>query len=226
MKNRSEAKYIIKLYEAQWDQQHDESVKPFFKQLKRETDEDDLGHDALFSYYVFAGAESLLEALNYKQDVGSDGRFKIGYFAVHGQHDNLQALSTIGKLKLRNILVKTSNFDGLFFGACDFVNRKTATLLLDSISSLKWVAGYEKWTPWLEGTISDIMFFRLLFAGRFKRPAKRNTRWEKIHKPEDAAKMLYEMYPISTDLKFSLYYRGPNGINSTLDEWETKCMVL
>lgn len=29
--------YAIKVFEAQWDNLHDESVKPFFAQLKRET---------------------------------------------------------------------------------------------------------------------------------------------------------------------------------------------
>ena len=29
--------YAIKVFEAQWDRHHDESVKPFFEQLRRDT---------------------------------------------------------------------------------------------------------------------------------------------------------------------------------------------
>jgi len=218
MKNRAEAKYVIKLYEAQWDKLHNESVKPFFRELKRELDEDQSGHDALFSYYVFGTAEGLSAALNYKLDVGLDARLKVGYFAVHGQKDKLQALNDINRVKLRNILIKTTNFDGLYFGACDFVNRKTAEMLLNNISTLKWVAGFSKWTPWLEGTLCDIMFFRLLLSGRFRRPARTNTKWDIMGRPEDAARALYEVFPMAVDLKFSLFYRGPNNILSTREE--------
>lgn len=226
MKNRSEAKYVIKLYEAQWDKLHEESVKPFFIQLKRELDEDESGHDAMFSYYVFGTADGLKASLNYKLDVGSESRLKIGYFGLHGKHDQLQALENINRVKLRNILIKTSNFDGIFFGACDFVNEKTASLLLNSLPALKWVAGYSQWTPWLEGTFCDIMFFRLLLSGRFRRPSTRNTKWDIMSKPEDAAKTLYEVFPMAVDLKFSLFYRGQFGINSTLEDWQNRIMAL
>jgi hypothetical protein len=219
MKNRIETKYIIKLFEAQWDKLHSESVKPFFAQLKRELDEDQSGHDAMFSYYVFGTAEGLEAALNYKLDVGLDSRLKIGYFGVHGQKDKIQALHDINRVKLRNILIKTTNFDGLYFGACDFMNQKTAEVLLNNISTLKWVAGFSKWTPWLEGTICDIMFFRLLLSGRFRRPSKTNTRWDIMAKPEMAASHLYEVFPMALDLKFSLFYRGQDGsIHSTYDD--------
>ena len=219
MKKRTEAKYVIKLYEAQWDKLHDESVKPFFLQLKRELDSAESGHDALFSYYVFGTAEGLQAALNYKLDVGLDARLKIGYFGVHAEKDRLQALGIINRVKLRNILIKTTNFDGLYFGACDFVNRKTAEMLLDNISTCKWVAGFSKWTPWLEGTLCDIMFFRLLLSGRFRRPSHTNTKWDIITRPEDAARNLYEVFPMAIDLKFSLYYRGQDGsIRSTREE--------
>jgi hypothetical protein len=216
MKNRVDKNYVIKVYESQWDNKHAESVKPFFEQLQRECFEDNDGNDPLFSYYVFGVAEGLSAALNYKLDVGLDNRLKVGYFGVHGQKDKLQALHNINRVKLRNILIKTTNFDGLYFGACDFANQKTAEMLLNNISTLKWVAGFSKWTPWLEGTICDIMFFRLLLSGRFRRPSHTNTKWDIMTKPEDAAMNLYEVFPMSIDLKFSLFYRGQDGsIRST-----------
>lgn len=219
MKNRHEAKYIIKLYEAQWDDKHQESVKPFFEQLKRELDKNESGHDALFSYYVIQTALGLDAALNYKHDTGLDGRLKIAYFGVHGHHDRIQALHDINRRKLKKLLIKTTNFDGVYFGACDFVNRKTAESLLNDISPLKWVAGFSKWTPWLEGMICDIMFFRLLLSGRFRRPSHVNTKWDIMTKPEDAAMNLYEVFPMAVDLKFSLFYRGQDGrVRSTIDD--------
>jgi hypothetical protein len=33
MRERNGVRYIIKVFEAQWDQHHDETVKPFFGQL-------------------------------------------------------------------------------------------------------------------------------------------------------------------------------------------------
>mgnify|MGYP001599879216 CR=1 FL=1 len=60
---------------------HYETVKPFFGQLKRDTNEtymrrngvhhDMPGHDALFSYVVFQNAEGLKDAL-YRYDQGAD----------------------------------------------------------------------------------------------------------------------------------------------------------
>jgi hypothetical protein len=81
MRERNGVRYIIKVFEAQWDQLHDETVKPFFGQLKRDTNEtymrrngvhhDMPGHDALFSYVVFQNAEGLKDAL-YRYDQGAD----------------------------------------------------------------------------------------------------------------------------------------------------------
>jgi hypothetical protein len=218
MKDRTDKKYIIKIYEAQWDKWHWESVKPFFDELKIELDRVESGHDPLFSYYVFGTADGLAATLNYGIDQGADGRLKIGYFAVHGQQDRIQALKDISRVKLKNILINTSNFDGLYFGTCDFLNRKTAESFLNDMSPLKWVAGFSRWTPFLEGTVCDVLFFRLLLSGRFRRPGARNTKWEPILNPEDAAKQLYEVFPMARDLKFSLFYRTPNGIKSTLED--------
>jgi hypothetical protein len=36
---------------------------------------------------------------------------KIGYFAVHGQQDKYKALKDISRVKLKNILINTSNFE-------------------------------------------------------------------------------------------------------------------
>lgn len=220
MKTREDAKYLIKVYEAQWDTQHAESVKPFFKQLKRELYEED--HDPLYSYYVFQGPASLYDALNhYGKDKDSEGFFKIGYISSHGEKDKIKAIGNISRVKLRNIFMSTKAFDGLFFGTCDFANRKTAELMLNSIPELKWVAGYSKWTPWLEGTICDILFFKILLGGKFVRPGK-NARWEWIYRPEDAAYEVYNIYPLALDLKFSLFHRGPYGITSTLENYVAK----
>jgi len=46
MRTRNGYRYVIKVFEAQWDRHHDESVKPFFEQLKRDTEETMLGATA------------------------------------------------------------------------------------------------------------------------------------------------------------------------------------
>ncbi len=227
MRERNGARYIIKVFEAQWDHLHDETVKPFFEQLKRDTDEtystrngvrrDRPGHDALFSYVVFQNAEGLKDAL-YRYDQGVDSRKKIAYFACHGKRGVISAVQDISRRKLKNILAPLTSYDGLYFGACDFVNRKTAEVLLGGSQHLKWVAGYASWTPWLEGMLCDLMFFRLLMSGQFVRP-NTNARWEPIGKPEEAALRMYGSFPTARDLRFSLYYRKPDRICSTLDNY-------
>jgi hypothetical protein len=226
MRERNGFRYIIKVFEAQWDHLHDETVKPFFEQLKRDTEEaftrrsaaqrNRPGHDALFSYVVFQNAEGLKDTL-YRYDQGVDNRKKIAYFACHGKRGTISAAQGIGRRKLKNILAPLTSYDGLCFGACDFVNRKTAEVLLGGSQHLKWIAGYENWTPWLEGMMCDLIFFHLLLNGRFTRP-KTNARWEPIHSPEEAALRLYDCFPPARDLRFSLYYRKPERICSTLEE--------
>ncbi len=227
MHERNGARYIIKVFEAQWDHLHDETVKPFFEQLKRDADEtystrngvrrDRPGHDALFSYVVFQNAEGLRDAL-YRYDQGVDSRKKIAYFACHGKRGVISAVQDISRRKLKNILAPLTSYDGLYFGACDFVNRKTAEVLLGGSQHLKWVAGYGSWTPWLEGMLCDLMFFRLLLSGQFVRP-NTNARWDPTGKPEEAALRMYGSFPPSRDLRFSLYYRKPDRICSTLEEY-------
>lgn len=226
MKERNGYRYIIKVFEAQWDRLHVESVKPFFEQLKRDTEETYArkhgyrpprpGHDALFSYVVFQNAEGLRNALGaYDQKV--DNRAKVGYFACHGKPGHICAVEAISRRRLRNILSPLTRYDGLYFGACDFVNRKTAEVLLGGSPHLKWVAGFERWVPWLEGMMSDLAFFRLLLSGRFVRP-RANARWEPVSRPEDAARLVYEVFPPARDLQFSLFYRTRDRIASTLEE--------
>jgi len=101
MKQREGQAYVIKVFEAQWDEHHDSSVKPFFEQLKRETSEIEvqyrgyikrrLGHDALYKYRIFQTAEGLKVNITEK-DSGIGSRKKIGYFACHGKRGAICAI--------------------------------------------------------------------------------------------------------------------------------------
>jgi hypothetical protein len=232
MRTRNGYRYVIKVFEAQWDHLHDESVKPFFEQLKRDATEtygrrngyryDRPGHDALFSYTVFQNAQGLKDAIS-RYDQGVDNRAKIAYVACHGKQKSISAVKDISRTKLKNIVAPLTSYDGIFIGACDFSNRKTAQVLLDNSPYIKWIAGYENWVPWLEGILCDLMFFRLLLSGRFIRP-NTNARWEPINRPEDAARQMYELHPQARDLRFTLYYRSREGVCSTLEEHlESEC---
>jgi len=175
-----------------------------------------LGHDAVFSYSVFQNADGLSAELD-RQDRGAATRAKIAYFACHGRQNNLCAAQDISRTKLKRILGQRAGYDALLFGACDFVDRNTATQLLGAVPSCRWVAGYAKWAPWLESMLCDLMFFRLLLTGRFTRPEV-NARWIPIRNPEEAAMTLYERFPPSVDLCFSLFYRTAGGIRATLEQ--------
>ena len=228
MRSRAGYRYIIKVFEAQWDQLHEETVKPFFEQLKRDTEDTYArrngykrtrpGHDALFSYVVFQNSEGLKDALA-RPDQGVDNRAKIAYIACHGERGKISAVRDISRTKLKNIIAPLSSYDGIFFGACDFVTRRTAEVLLENSPHLKWVAGYGHWIPWLEGMICDLIFFRMLLSGRFVRP-KTNARWDPIGRPEDAAFRVYEEYPLALDLRCSLFCRNRDGVASTLERYE------
>jgi len=226
MKTRVGVKYAIKVFEAQWDHRHDESVKPFFEQLKRDTSEIETkrakgrrrrqSHDALFSYEVFQNAEGLRDRLS-AVDTGIGKREKLAYFACHGTEKSLCAVQDISRTKLKHIIAGLTTYDGLLFGACDFVTLETAEQLLDAAPYCRWVAGYSSWTPWLEGTLCDLLFFRLLLSGKLRRP-KKNIKWDDLEKPEEAARHLYHVFPQAVDLRFSLFYRTSGGIRSTLGE--------
>lgn len=226
MRSRNGYRYIIKVFEAQWDQLHEETVKPFFEQLKRDTEDTYArrngykrtrpGHDALFSYVVFQNAEGLRDAIS-RPDQGVDHRAKIAYLACHGERGKISAVRDISRTKLKNIIAPLSSYDGLFLGACDFLNRRTAEVLLENSPHLKWVAGYDHWIPWLEGMICDLLFFRLLLSGRFVRP-RTNARWDSIERPEGAAFRVYEEYPMAIDLRFSLFCRSRERVVSTLEQ--------
>jgi len=230
MRTRNGYRYVIKVFEAQWDQHHAESVKPFFEQLKRDTEEtyarrngyrhESPGHDALFSYTVFQNSQGLKDSLT-RYDQGVNNRAKIAYIGCHGKRKAISAVKDISRTKLKNIVSPLTSYDGMFFGACDFANRRTAQVLLDNSPHIKWVAGYENWVPWLEGMLCDLMFFRLLLSGRFVRP-NTNARWEPINRPEDVATLMYELHPPALDLRFSLYYRTRDGVSSTLEEQQDK----
>lgn len=212
MKKTKNRKYAVKVFEAQWDEQHDTSVKPFFEQLKRNTPI----HDALFKYKVFQNAEGLKKNLR-EYDKGAGNMQKIAYFACHGKDAAICAIDDISRAKLKNIIADLTSYEGMFFGACDFANRNTAEYLLNNSPHLKWVAGYSHRTPWLEGTICDLLFFKFLLSGIFG-CLNKNAKWEAISRPEDAATNLYLCYTMAVDLKFSLYYRTKSGIRSTLED--------
>lgn len=230
MRERNGFRYIIKVFEAQWDHLHEESVKPFFEQLKRDTDEtwarktgyrrDRPGHDALFRYVVFQNAEGLRDALH-AYDQGVDNRAKIAYLACHGKPGHLSAVQDISRRKLKNILSPLTRYDGLYIGACDFLTRGNAELLLNGSPHIKWIAGYDRWVPWLEGMLCDMIFFRLLLSGRFVRP-RTNARWEQISRPEEVAAQLYQQFPQSLDLRFSLFSRTRDGVVSSLEQHLTR----
>lgn len=218
MKNRENKKYVIKVFEAQWDTLHQSSVKPFFEQLKRETcnsADDTVSHDALYKYHVFNNTDGLRAQLS-EYDIGVEKRLKIAYFACHGRDGAICAVQDISRTRLKNIVSPLTKYDGLYFGTCDFVNPKTANDILTTSKHIKWIAGYEAATPWLEGTICDLVFFRNMLSGVFCRPNK-NIKWDLPKNPAYAAIYLYMTYPISQDLRFSLYYRTKNGFQSTLN---------
>lgn len=177
-----------------------------------------MGHDALYKYRIFQTAEGLKVNITEK-DSGIGSRKKIGYFACHGKKGAICAINDISRTKLKNMVSHLTSYDGLFFGACDFVDENTAKYFLDNSPHLKWVAGYASWIPWLESAFNDLLFYKILLSGSFSRPESKG-KWKPVSGAVEAAQELYTRYVIAMDLKFSVFYRVKNGVGSTLREWE------
>ena len=97
----------------------------------------------------------------------------ICYIAGHGQGGRLAGL--IKGINLKNVSRSTArkgpggNYKkGILFGACD-VGKKLEDFIDQCGSRIRWVAGYDKETPWLEGTISDLLFIEYMTRGRIRR---------------------------------------------------------
>lgn len=222
--------YVVRVLESQWDVRHEQSIRPFFEELRRgrqlyskgrrDRSHTRLESDPLFDYYVFNGADNL-NALLAQPFAGIGSRRKVVYIGSHGTFDAIHTLTdeSITRARLRNALTG-SRIHGIVFGSCLFGNRKNAEFFLES-RNVDWVAGYDRTVDWLASTISDVLFLRMLMDGWFRMTAVQE-RAVKIQNVREAARCLYGAFPVAAELGFNVFFRakGPGGgIRETLAPW-------
>jgi hypothetical protein len=101
-------------------------------------------------------------------------KLKVCYIAGHGVGGRLAGADGNKNINLRNIALATKkrgkggkNNKGILLGSCD-VGRKAEKFLSDCGSRIRWVAGYDRETPWFEGTICDLLFIEYMVRGRIR----------------------------------------------------------
>ncbi len=139
---------------------------------------------------------------------------EICYIAGHGQGGRLKGY--IKGINLNKVAKSTSkkgpgghNNKGILIGACD-VGKKLEEFIDGCGSRISWVAGYDRETPWLEGTITDLLFLEYKTAGRkkkdrdglFYQDKKGDFIAVKSNKASKIAEWIYEDYPLAEKCGF------------------------
>jgi len=99
---------------------------------------------------------------------------KICYIAGHGIGGRLAGADGNKNINLKSIVMATKkrgkggrNNKGILFGSCS-VGRNAENFLSSCGPKIKWVAGYDRDTPWFEGTICDLLFIEYMVRGTIR----------------------------------------------------------
>ncbi|KQS77246.1 hypothetical protein ASG25_04680 [Rhizobium sp. Leaf384] len=139
------------------------SVRPMFDMLC------DLhfGNTHEYVYEMVATTPALTNAI---MRMAWDTDISTIYLACHGNRDGLKLHGEetfIDRRKLSKMLLEGStkrSLTGIYLGACEFGTKELATYLLDRDPQLRWVAGYQNPSDFIDGTALDVMFFNRWFT--------------------------------------------------------------
>ena len=139
---------------------------------------------------------------------------EICYIAGHGQGGRLKGyIKGINMNKVAKSTTKKGpgghNNKGILIGACE-VGKKLEEFMDSCGSRISWVAGYDKETPWLEGTITDLLFLEYKLKGRKKKDRngmlfqdeQNNFLAVKTNKASKIVQWIYEDYPLAEKCGF------------------------
>jgi len=136
------------------------------------------------------------------------------YIAGHGKGGRLRG--NINGINLNKLARSTSSRGpgghynkGILLGACE-VGKNLEDFMNNCGSRVSWVAGYDRETPWLEGTIADLLFLEYKLKGRIKRDSSgtfikdKNNTFESVraYKAAKIAKWVLEDYPLAEKCGF------------------------
>jgi hypothetical protein len=155
-------KLELLVLESPWsdDLQDEKSVRLFMKGWA------DLNQVGL-SYRMYHNSKDLGMWL---QRFSLHSEMQVCYIAGHGKGGRLVGHSAdINLAQLGKFTQKRSNVTqtrkGILLGACE-VGKKLEEFLESCGKRIEWVAGYDRETPWLEGTMSDLLFLEYRLRGR------------------------------------------------------------
>ena len=147
-----------------------------------------------------------------RQAFRSRNRPRVIYVAGHGCGRFLQAPFRASGIDFRKVLATAARRTplshwcrGILLGACE-IGRDLAGLLDAADGRLDWVAGYNREVPWVESTISDLLFLQYAVVGRttlaFKSGGRTSMGSVRTCSAERAARWLLQDFPLASELGF------------------------
>jgi hypothetical protein len=193
------------ILESLWDDKliSETSVRPFFEGLSRI-------HNFNYIYHTFYDEKDLRYFVkkSKKQKLACSNY----YIATHSTRTNI--IGRKEKINIDDLRKIFEDFEGkgIYFGTCSFGNFKNSEELLNATKA-DWIAGYSRPVDWFNSTIIDVTFWHNYFL------CKEENRYA-----WDIANYLYEEYPISLSLKFSVFdkIKYKRGVNNSLQEFKEK----
>ena len=149
-----------------------------------------------------------------RQAFQSRRRPRAVYVAGHGCGRFLHAPFRPSDIDFRRVLATAARRTpishgcrGILLGACE-IGRDLEGLLKAADGRLDWVAGYNREVPWVESTISDLLFLQYAVVGRrklaFGGKSRGCTGLKSVRtcSAEKAARWLLQDFPLANELGF------------------------
>ncbi len=197
--------FDLVVLESLWDNELGSkiSVKPFFDGLSEV-------YGIKYAYQTFYDDEDISYFIKKSKSLCSNY-----YIAAHGSRECLHSIND-KKIDVESLhdIFKNSKGKGIFFGSCKFINEKNAEEFLN-FTKADWVAGYNSNIGWFDSTVIDLAFWRYYLRGDDNKRGIKETQWK-------VAPLIYKNYPLSINLKFSVFDKTPyaNEINNSLLEFK------
>ena len=189
----------LAVIEGKWGKNTNVSVKALFDVLS------DINFDTphAYAYEMFCDAASLDNIIS---RMGANKSIKYLYIGAHGENDAISAPGgKIKRTKLKNSLLKLreGSMEGLFLGSCLFGSAANMRHILcpplGANPPVKWVAGYTEKIDWVQSSVLDLLFWKLIFEN----PAAPTIQIERV------AERLRDLEPgLVTELGFCIYVRS------------------
>ncbi len=201
------SKYELAVVESRWERKRNYSMRGIFDLIS------DLSYGDAHGYHY----EMVNDQHAFKEIVSRLRRsrgIRALHIAAHGAKSGI--LGSNGDLIDRRRVLRTiagrlsdetGSLDGVHFGACWFLDQKTAYELLrkhgEGEPGLWWVAGYSKVIEWINSSVVDMFFWQKYLHD------DEGTAIERIHRCAAAIRKF--MPGAHKNFGLEIYVRGPRG---------------